>query len=148
SRFLGLVAALLPDAPLVWMTRDPLDRAWSCFRTNFSGNAMAWSYDLQDIAAHFRLEDALLAQWQAILGERLLVVPYEALVADPVAWTGRLLAHCVLAQERQVLAPHENRRPVATASMVQVRRPIHGAAVGSAEPYRAFLEPFIAAYYG
>jgi tetratricopeptide (TPR) repeat protein len=148
SRFLGLVAALLPEAPLIWVTRDALDRAWSCFRTNFSGNAMAWSYDLEDIAAHFRLEDALLAQWKAILGERLLVVPYEALVADPPAWTGRLLAHCGLAHEPQVLAPHENRRAVATASMVQVRRPIHGAAVGAAEPYRAFLEPFIAAYYG
>src|SRR5690606_6814372 len=30
SRFLGIAAALLTDAPLIWMTRDPLDRAWSC----------------------------------------------------------------------------------------------------------------------
>jgi len=148
SRFLGLAAALLPDAPLVWMTRDPLDRAWSCFRTNFSGNAMAWSYDLRDIAGHFRLEEALLAQWQDMLGDRLLVVPYEGLVTDPAEWTGRLLAHCGLAPEPQVLAPHENRRAVATASMVQVRRPIHSGSVGSADPYRRFLEPFITAYYG
>src|SRR5690606_9952552 len=34
-RFLGLAASVLPDAPLVWVTRDPLDQAWSCFRTYF-----------------------------------------------------------------------------------------------------------------
>ena len=147
SRYLGLAAALLPEAPLVWVTRDPLDRAWSCFRTNFLGGAIPWSYDLDDIAAHFRLEDALLAQWREMLGERLLVVSYEALVADPEAWIRGVLAHCGLAEEPAVFAPHENRRAVATASMVQVRRPIGSSAIGSAEPYRAFLGPFIEAYY-
>jgi hypothetical protein len=148
SRFLGLAAALLPQAPLIWMTRDPLDRAWSCFRTNFAGTAMPWSYDQQDMAIHFRIEDRLLAQWQAILGERLLVLSYEALVSEPEAWIPRLLAHCGLAEEPKVYAPHQNIRPVATASMVQVRRPISRGSIGAAEPYRSFLAPFIEAYFG
>lgn len=147
SRFLGLAAALLPEAPLIWMTRDPLDCAWSCFRTNFAGAAIPWSYDLREIAAHFRLEDRLLAQWQDILGNRLLVLSYEALVTDPATWIPRLLAHCGLAEELGVFAPHENRRPVMTASMVQVRQPINRSAIGAAEPYRKFLQPFIEAYY-
>jgi hypothetical protein len=147
TRYLGLAAALLPEAPLVWTTRDPLDRAWSCFRTNFLGGAIAWSYDLEDIAFHFRLEDELLRQWQQILGDRLLVVPYEALVSDPEAGIRRILAHCGLSEEPQVFAPHANPRPVATASMVQVRRPIGREAIGSAQPYREFLAPFIEAYY-
>lgn len=146
TRFLGIAAALLPDAPLIWMTRDPLDRAWSCFRTNFLGGAIPWSYDLRDIAAHFRIEDELLMQWQHILGERLLVVPYESLVSEPAAWVPRILAHCGLDMEAQVLAPHENRQAVTTASMVQVRRPIHRDAVGSSAPYRPFLEDFLEAY--
>lgn len=147
SRFLGLAAALLPEAPLIWMTRDPLDCAWSCFRTSFGAAAMPWSYDLKDIAAHFRIEDQLLAKWREILGERLLILPYEALVTDPTTWIPRVLAHCGLAEEPPVFAPHENQRPVATASMVQVRQPIHRAGIGVAEPYRAFLGPFIDAYY-
>jgi tetratricopeptide (TPR) repeat protein len=147
SRFMGLAAALLPDAPIIWMTRDPLDRAWSCFRTNFAGAAIPWSYDLDDIAAHFRLEDQLLAHWQAILGDRLMVLSYEDLVTDPEPWIRRLLSHCGLAEEPQVFAPHKNKRGVATASMVQVRRPINRDGIGAAEPYRAFLKPFIDAYY-
>jgi hypothetical protein len=148
GRFLGLAAALLPDAPLIWVTRDPLDRAWSCFRTYFIRGNMPWSYDLEDIAFHFRLEDRLLPQWRQILGERLLVMPYEALVDDPAPWIRKMLAHCGLAEEPQVFAPHENRRPVSTASMMQVRRPINRQGIGSAEPYRPFLEPFVKAYYG
>ena len=148
SRYLGLAAGLLPQAPLIWLTRDPLDRAWSCFRTNFLGGAQPWSYDLSDIACHFRLEDRLLAQWSEMLGERLLVVPYEALTAEPEAWIRRILAHCGLAEEPQAFAPHENARAVATASMLQVRRPIDSAGIGAAEAYRAFLQPFIDAYYG
>jgi hypothetical protein len=148
SRYLGLVAALLPEAPLIWTTRDPLDRAWSCFSTNFSGGALPWSYDLRDIAAHFRLEERLFGQWQQLLGDRLLVVPYEALVTDPEPWIRRILAHCRLPEEPQVFATHKNRGSVMTASVMQVRQPINRGSVGSAEPYREFLEPFRHAYYG
>ncbi|HSQ96686.1 MAG TPA: sulfotransferase [Croceibacterium sp.] len=141
-----MAATLLPDAPLIWLARDPLDCALSCFRTRFAGEA-PWSFDLEDIAFHFRLEDELLAQWRQILGERLLVVPYESLVTDPPAWIGRILEHCGLAKEVGPFAPHEDLRPVTTSSVMQVRRPINRQGIGSAEPYREFLEPFIAAYH-
>ncbi len=145
SRYLGLAAALLPEAPIVWVRRDPLDCAWSCFRTHFLAG-VSWSYDLADIARHFRIEDELLARWQDILGDRVLVVPYEGLVADSAGWIRRILAHCQLSEEPGAFAPHENRRAVTTSSVMQVRRPINRAAVGAAGPYRAFLEPFVDAY--
>ena len=146
SRNLGVIASLLPDAPLVWLKRDPLDCAWSCFRSSFM-QGIRWSNDLGDIAFHFRLEDHLLAQWQDILGDRLMVVPYEQLAGDPEQWIRRILAHCGLPEEKGVFAPHENRRAVTTSSTMQVRRPIGRQAIGSAAPYRAFLQPFIDAYY-
>src|SRR5690606_37782077 len=98
TRMLGLAAALLPEARLYWMRRDPLDCAWSSFRTYFLG-LLPWSYDLEDIAFHFRLEDRLLEQWREILGTRLLVVPYESLVDDPGVWIRRILRHCGLDEE-------------------------------------------------
>jgi tetratricopeptide (TPR) repeat protein len=145
TRLVGLAATLLPQAPLIWLTRDLLDCAWSCFRTFFQGTN-PWSHDLEDLAFHFRIEDELLRQWQDILGDRLLVVPYEALVTEPETWIRRILAHCGLAKEPQAFAPHESDRIVRTASMMQVRRPIGRGAIGSAEPYREFMQPFVAAY--
>lgn len=147
TRQLGIAASLLPEAPIIWVTRDPLDRAWSCFRTFFI-TSMPWSYDLEDIAFHFRLEDRLLEDWRQLLGDRLLVVPYEALVDDPQTWIRRILAHSRLDEEPQVFTPHTTRRAVTTASVMQVRRPINRAGIGSAEPYRRYLQPFIEAYYG
>jgi hypothetical protein len=146
SRKLGIAAAVLPEAPLIWLRRDPLDCAWSCFRTGFMAG-IRWSNDLGDMAYNFRLEDRLLAQWQQNLGERLLVVPFEALVSEPESWIRGILVHCGLAEERQVFAPHENRRAVATASVMQVRQPINRRGIGSAEPYREFLEPFVRDYF-
>lgn len=145
SRFLGLVATALPDAPLIWMRRDPLDNAWSAFRTFFI-HGVGWSYDLEDIAHHFRLEDRMLAHWKALLGDRLLVVPYAELVEDPQGWTARLLAHCGLEDEAAAYTPHLTERRVATASSLQVRRPINREGLGVAAPYRAFLRPFVEAY--
>jgi hypothetical protein len=147
SRFMGLAASVLPEAPLIWMRRDPLDSAWSCFRTFFI-HGVAWSYDLTDIAHHFRLEDRLLAFWQDRLGDRLLVVPYRDLVDASEEWTKRIIAHCGLAEEAGVFAHHETERAVATASSLQVRRPINRDGLNVAAPYAKHLQPFIDAYYG
>lgn len=145
SRCLGLIATALPDAPLIWMRRDPLDSAWSCFRTFFI-HGVAWSYDLSDIAHHFQLEDMLLAFWQQRLGERLLVVPYPSLVESPQEWTRRILSHCGLAEESAVHRPQDNQRVVMTASAMQVRQPINRSGLGVAAPYRQQLQPFVDAY--
>ncbi|MCB1701615.1 MAG: sulfotransferase [Pseudomonadales bacterium] len=145
SRMLGLIAAALPDAPLIWMRRDPLDSAWSCFRTFFI-HGVAWSYSLTDIAHHFMLEDTLLAFWKERLGERLLVVPYPELVASPESWTRKLLAHCSLDEEPGVFTPHATERIVMTASAMQVRKPINRDGLNTAQPYRSHLQPFIDAY--
>lgn len=145
SRFLGLIAAALPETPLIWMRRDPLDAAWSCFRTFFV-HGIGWSCDLTEIAEHFALEDQLAAYWQDRLGARLLVVPYRALVDAPEDWTRRILTHCGLTEEEQVHRFHETARMVTTASALQVRRPINRSGIGVAEPYREFLQPFVRAY--
>jgi len=146
SRCMGLITAALPDAPLIWMQRDPLDSAWSCFRTFFI-HGVGWSYDLADIAHHFRLQNEQLAYWKQCLGDRLLVVPYAELIDDPELWTRKLLAHCGLSNQAAVHASHKTERVVATASAMQVRQPINRRGLGVAEPYRAHLEPFVTAYY-
>ncbi|WP_267389261.1 sulfotransferase [Sphingomonas sp. GC_Shp_3] len=147
SRFLGLIATALPDAPLVWMRRDPLDNAWSCFRTFFI-HGVAWSYSFSDIAHHFNLEDQLLLFWKTVLGDRLLVVPFTELVDAPALWTSRLLKHCGLAEEAGPYAPHLTKRRVSTASSLQVRRPINREGVGVAEHYRELMRTFVEKYKG
>lgn len=145
SRYVGRIATLFPEAPIVWLRRDPLDCAWSTYR-NWFLRGLDWSWSLNDIAFHFQLEDALFAHWSELFPERILVVDYEQLVSDPGSQIPRIVLHCGLALEPGQMQPHETVRTVTTTSVVQVRNPINKAAIGAAAPYRAWLDPFIKAY--
>lgn len=146
SRFAGMVALALPQSPLIWLRRDPLDTAWSCFRTYFA-TGVAWSFELNDMAEHFAMEDALYHHWRHVVGVPILEVPYREIVAAPETWIDRILAHCGLPFEPGVHQFHQTRRAVATSSVNQVRQPIYSSAVGSATEYRARLDGFIDAYH-
>jgi tetratricopeptide (TPR) repeat protein len=145
SRDLGVLASILPQAPIIWLRRNPLDCAWSCLRTYFT-QGISWSWSQTDIAAHFQAEDLLHAHWQEVLGDRLLTLCYEDVVASPDGQMDRISNHVALKVEALADQERTHRRPVLTASMAQVRQPIYQSAVGAAERYRAHLQPFVAAY--
>ncbi|SOB81050.1 Sulfotransferase family protein [Sphingomonas guangdongensis] len=145
GRHMGVIAALMPDAPIIWVRRDPLDNAWSIFHTYFQAN-LSWTFDLAEIAEQMRLEDALHAHWRALRPERILTVDYAALVSDPAKQIPRIVEHCGLALEQQQLRPERSGRTVTTASVTQVRTPINTRAIGAAQPFRKHLQPFLDAY--
>jgi tetratricopeptide (TPR) repeat protein len=145
SRELGVLACTLPQARIVWLRRDPLDCAWSCFRTFFS-QGVEWSWSLNDIALHFQAEDMLHSHWAEVLGDRILTLSYEELAADPANQTRRILDHVELDAEPATERGHRSRRAVTTASLAQVRQPIYRSSIGAADRYRAHLQPFIEAY--
>lgn len=146
SRYAGLVATLFPDAPIIWLRRNPLDCAWSAFRSWFL-RGIDWSWSLEDIAAHFKIEDRLFAHWSGLLGNRVLVVDYAKLVSDSNRQIDRILSHCGLPRETACFSPHKSARAVTTASVAQVREPINLRGIDSALPYCEHLKPFSAAYF-
>lgn len=145
SRYLGLIASIFPNAPIIWLRRDPLDCAWAAYRTWFL-RGLEWSWSMTDIARHFALEDALFDYWRENLGEQLLVVDYAELVSNPEATITQITQHCGLAVEEAQFRPHETNRPVKTASVTQVRQPIHTGSIGNSRAYHKYMEPFSAAY--
>ena len=145
SRSIGLIAALFPDAPIIWLRRDPADCAWSIFSTFFV-RGINWSWAFDDIGHFFTLEDRLLAHWTELLGDRILVVPYGAMIADPESWIARIDRHCGLEMEEGQLTPHLTQRVVTTASARQVREPINRKGIGSSAPYRKHMGPFFDLY--
>lgn len=145
SRMLGVLASVLPQAKIIWLRRDPLDCAWSCFRTFFS-EGIEWSWSLPDIADHFQAEDRLHAHWRDVLGERMLTLAYEDLAGDPQSQIRKILSHLGLDHEPAVDTAHQTRRAVTTSSVAQVRQPINQTSVGVARRYRDHLQPFINGY--
>ena len=144
TRHVGLIATAFPEAPIILVERDPLDTAWSCFRTCFN-QGLHWSWSQKDIAAHFLNERKLLDHWKKTLGDRISVVKYEELVSKPGDVLQPLFERCELKFSDDILSFHETKSPVTTASVVQVNQPLTTAAVGLAEPVRERLREFTAA---
>jgi hypothetical protein len=142
-RHVPLIRLALPRASIVHCVRDPLDTCFSAYTTLFTGR-QDWSFDLTEAGRYYRSYAALMEHWHALLGpDAMLDVRYEDLIAGVEAGARRLLAFCGLTWNDAVLRYYESSRPVRTASYRQVRQPIYTSSIGSAQRYRAQLQPLI-----
>ena len=83
-----------------------------------------------------------MTHWRSVLpAQALLKVEYEALVAFFAAQARRLVAHRGLEWDPACLEFHKTSRPVLTANMTQVHRPIYRSPVGRWRPDAALLRP-------
>ena len=137
---LGFIATILPGATIVHCRRDPLDNGVSLYFTDFMVGH-EYSNDLRTIGRQIRGMRALMAHWEAVLGDRLLTLDYEALVADPEPLTRAMVAHVGLEWDDACLRPHEVAGTVRTASAWQVRQPVYRRSAGRARAYERFLGP-------
>jgi tetratricopeptide (TPR) repeat protein len=141
---LGYLAAAFPSARFVHTARDPRDVALSMWRSFFSSPALDYTFDMAAMAAAANLHARAMAHWVPMLGDRLLTMPYEAMVADIDAAAHALATHAGLAFDAAMTRPDQNRAPVQTASLAQVRAPVHGHSVGLWRAEAETLAPFLA----
>jgi tetratricopeptide (TPR) repeat protein len=140
--YCGLIHAAMPRAKIVLVERDPFDTAWALYKAHFNGGFL-FSYDLVELADYWRAYRRLVQHWRATLPpEALLVVAYEDVVADLEVESRRITDFLGLPWRQEVLRFHESTAPSATASAVQVRRPIYASSVGRWRRHAERLRPF------
>lgn len=138
-QLLGAARLMLPGAKIIHCHRDPVETCFSCYRHLFR-HGVHYSYDLEEIAEHYRDYERLSAFWLMHHPQHMLDFPYESLVLDPGSQIRRLLAFCDLPFDSACLTPHQTRREVlSTASAAQVREPIRADTAHSA-PYLQWLQ--------
>ena len=140
--YLGLLASLFPRAKLIHCRRDLRDVAVSCWMTHFQ--EIRWANDQQHIASRFHEYQRMMEHWWKVLPVPLLEVEYEETVADLETVARRLVAWCGLAWEPSCLEFQQAKRPVRTASAVQVRQPVYTTSVGRWQHYQHALAPLLA----
>lgn len=139
----GLLHLVFPEARFVHTRRDPVDTCLSAFSKLFK-DEMAHSYDLGELGRYYRRYEALMAHWRKVLPPGVMLeVDYEAVVADTEGQARRLLDHAGLPWDEACLAFHRNDRPVRTASVAQVRRPIYTGSVARWRRYGDGLKPLL-----
>ncbi|MBB6241166.1 sulfotransferase [Rhodanobacter sp. MP1X3] len=137
---LGAVRLMLPGAKIIHCHRNPVETCFSCYRQLFR-DGVHYSYDLDEMAEHYRDYERLSAFWLMRHPQHVLDFPYETLVQQPETQIRQLLAFCDLPFDPACLTPHRTKREVlSTASAAQVREPIRADTAHSA-PYLTWLQP-------
>ena len=141
--FVGLIKRMFPGARILNTVRHPLDTLVSVW-TQYLSSTLAYGYSPEDIASHLFAERRMMAHWERLYPGDILSVPYEQLVKNPEAEIRRVLSFLNLPFEPACLEFHKSVRAVKTASVWQVREPLHDRSIGrwkNYEPYFRSLPP-------
>ena len=137
---IGLIKTLFPSAKIVHTRRDPLDNLLSLYFLHLDPG-MAYALNLEDAAHWHGQYGRLMAHWKALYPDDIFDVDYDRLVREPEPVIDGLLSFLGLAPEAGLLDFHRKAAMVKTASVWQVRQPLHPRSSGRWRNYRAQLEP-------
>jgi tetratricopeptide (TPR) repeat protein len=135
--YVGLLATLFPRGVFIHCRRDLRDVALSCWMTDF--RSMSWPSQTAHISARFGQYRRLIEHWSRVLPVTINEVDYEETVNDLEGVARRLVEACGLEWDARCLDFHRNKRPVRTASLVQIRRPVYKTSVGRWKSYESEL---------
>lgn len=138
--YVGMTHALLPNALQIHMLRHPMEVCFSCYRTLFT-EGHEWSFRLDDLAFQYRQYWEIMKHWNSEFPGLLFEVYYENLIADPEFETRRILDRLGLPWDSKCLEFHKSNRPVKTASVAQVRKPIYHTSNNRWKRYEKYLSP-------
>jgi tetratricopeptide (TPR) repeat protein len=146
--FVGLIHMLYPNARFVNTQRDPVDTCLSGFTKLFKDD-MPHSYDLSELGRYYGKYRELMEHWHKVLPTGVLTtVQYEDVVADTEKEAKALIEFLGLEWDPKCLDFHKSDRPVKTASVAQVRKPIYKTAVKRWKKYGDGLQPLVDAIDG
>ncbi len=139
--YCGLIHAAMPAARIILVQRHPLDACWAIYKAHFQGK-FSFSYHQIELAEYYLAYRRLSRHWRETLPpDALLEIDYEDIVRDQSAASRRLIDFVGLPWDDEVLRFHESPAPSATASAVQVRRPIYSSSVGKWRHHAERLAP-------
>jgi hypothetical protein len=139
---LGLIHQLFPDAPLLHVTRHPLDVMLSVY-SNLLTHGFYCAYALESAALHYVLMTDLVEHYGREIKLPYLRVRYEDLVEDQEASIRRVLEFIGEDFDPKCLAFHENHRYARTASYAQVTERLYDRSRYRYRNYLPQLQPII-----
>jgi tetratricopeptide (TPR) repeat protein len=140
SFWLPLLRLAFPHSPVVRLRRHPLDVLTSVMAHDMT-HGFNCGYRLEDAAAHLALVDDLLEHYRLAGFGPTYELNYEALVADQVGETGRLMVAVGLDLEPTQLSFQERSTVSPTPSYAQVREPLNDRSIGRWRRFANQLAP-------
>ncbi len=141
--FAGMLHMLFPNAKFIHTKRNPVDTCWSAYTKLFKDD-MPHSYDFGELGRYYRKYEELMAHWDKVLPPQTIkTVVYEDVVGNLEASARGMLEFLGLSWDPACLSFHQSARPVKTASVTQVRKPVYTSSVEKWRRYGARLQPLL-----
>lgn len=142
-QMIGLIHALLPNAKIIHIARNPIDTCLSCFTRIFERSQLH-SYDQIELGRYFNNYVRIMNHWHQLLPEGSFhTVHYENLIDDIDTEARRIIDHCGLEWDPACLEFYKGNRRVRTASVQQVRQPLYSSSKGKWRKYATHLKPLL-----
>jgi len=140
---LGLISLLFPEAPIIHISRHPLNSCLSAYFSNFN-SAHRYTSSLESTARHYRLVMEMLEHYRTTTpGIRFLEIHYEDLVEDQETVVRQVLDFIGAPWDSACLQHHESKRVVKTASYEQVTQKVYRTSLHRYRNYRDAVQPII-----
>ena len=131
--------SLDPETRVLWCRRAPADNALSQWSQSFAHSDYAYAHRFEDIARVQAdvavLHGTMVRRWPS----RILTIEYEDFVLSPDCTLERAWHFLGLQPPRQADGDVHRRGPITSASLWQVRQPIHAGSVGHSRHYVEWL---------
>ena len=141
-QWIGFIKLIFPKAKIVHCTRNKYDNCLSIFKNFFAGN-FKFCYDLKELAHHYRGYSSLMDHWHKEIPGYIYNISYEELLKNQEKEIKNLIDFIGLNWDPICLKFYENKRPVHTVSLSQVRKPIYKDSLKSWENFKAGMNPLI-----
>ncbi|HEV7491304.1 MAG TPA: sulfotransferase, partial [Rhodanobacteraceae bacterium] len=133
---IDLIAALFPNARIVYCQRNERDTALSIWMQYFASAEEGFAYDFADIAAVMQGCSRLMASAQKKNAIPIYTIPYERLATDSASRMNELAAWLGLSK-LDPEAGASSAAPISTSSLWQVRQPVYTRSIGRWRAYAA-----------
>jgi tetratricopeptide (TPR) repeat protein len=140
--FVGMIHAILPNARIIHSRRHPVETCLSCYRIHFA-EGHQWTYNLRELGRFYKRYWDLMKYWSEELPGVMYDVRYEDNVADVEGQAKKLINYLGLEWNENCLNFYNIDRPVLTASVTQVRKPIYKTSTNRWRKYEKYLGPLL-----
>ena len=134
----GLIHAMLPNAKIIDIRRNPLDNCFANYAQHYLFG-VNYSYGQREVAAHYQQYVRLMRHFDEAMPGVVHKIIYEDLVDDLEGEVRRLFDYLELPFEESCLRYFETERAVHTPSSEQVRQPINRSGIGKWRNYDPWL---------
>ncbi len=143
--YMGFLRLAFPHAVFINIDRDPREVAFSMWQVHLLGDTTRYTSRMDWIAHAANTYRRYMALWHSRFPGDILTISYRDLVTDPVGSSQKLALACGLDWVADMAAPDKTRGVVSTASIKQVREPVHDRSLGKWRAHPALMAPLVAA---